>query len=235
MKPILVFLSIMILETANALAQEKYQARFTPAFQTLYCGVVNLAQFNIDDVTQPRRVVKFHAIATGAQLDYDDFGRVLILPKSKDLVITVYGSMKDQIYRIGEIKGRCVEPPLNDEAFRMNFPNPDKPLEHIKNYSINGRSVKADSALTVGYQGMAELVSEQGTMIALQVVRINGSHMSILPWWDCDIRSSDAEIRRDSKQVYIIKPMKDKHQCELEIYFKGTKILREVLVVRKEK
>ncbi len=215
---------------------EKYRIMLVPASFRFYCGIVNDAIFPIDDAHQPKRSFQFKAIANGAQLDYDDAGRMSILPDRKEFTFTVYAAMKNQLYRVDQLTAWCIDPPLDDADFKMIVPHPEKALKKVNDFSIQGKSIKEDSSLTINYSsGMTDQLTEsEESMVALSVYKIENNSYNQIPWQDCEIKSADAVIKRDRKQIYTITSNPGVRKCVLEVFVRGSQVDKLELRVKRK-
>ena len=222
-------IGLFILYAAPLAAQDAYQVRLMPASATFYCGIVNAAIVQIQDLSVQGRKFLPQAKASGAQIDYDRSGKFFILPKENSFTIDVYAEMAPVFHYVGKLRGTCVQPPSNDATFNAVFPNPRGRLAQVRNFQPNGKTVLEDSLLIAEYGGgMAELTAGKDNFISMRLF----SHSEPVPWWQCDIRSNEADVVRDHKQIFNIRPAQGRHRCTLFIYYNGRKVAEESIGVR---
>jgi hypothetical protein len=220
------WLAALWLTSSAAPGQPQYNVSFMRASYTFYCDIVNDARFDIIDMSGKNREIKFKAISQGASLEYTDTGQIRILPIRKNFTISVYGEIHGQLYFAGEAVAQCKEPPYEDESFKKVFPTPQKQLNHPAHFSISGRKIANDQDIFLNINNAAvfELTEGEVNRLALQIRKEEDGQQTRVQWGDYEIRSEDAEIKKEGKHIFNVVPKAGVMKCTVTVFLGEQKI-----------
>ena len=173
------------------IAQSNYKLSFQSASYTFYCGIVDDAFFYLVDASGKNRPIKFQATARGASIEYNENGKVRILPSREDFTIQVYGEMQGKLYWVSDVPAKCKVPPLDNESFKSNHPNPQKELKNPTTFSAAGKEVarSLDIFLSIPGGGIDYLKQGEGNRIALDVTKDENDQLLHHQWGDYELQS----------------------------------------------
>jgi hypothetical protein len=227
-----IILNLVLISTASASlchAQDPVPAvenspveiQFQDANLKLFSGVVNDVSVNLMFLSGKHPRVKFHAIAKGATLRYNEEGLVKILPTAPEVRLRVYAEIKDKLYWAGDVPFKCIPPPSPGEYGSAGLKKTLDPM----NFVITGKDVvKADDIFVDVFGGpLSELISNQENRVALSVTQKYGEYYRRL-LEDYSVQSDDAEVKKISRLIFTIKPNPGVKSCKLTVSLEGEKV-----------
>ncbi len=223
---VLVLVGLMLL-SAKTYAQN-YLVTYNSFSFTLYKGCVQLMAVPIisgKDHRSPMGYI-FHAQATGAGIDYDSAGRVIILPH-RDGTIKAYLEKGNVFYSVkGSFTFDVVNPPApnTDVVFDKNMGNPPKTkLQKQRLFTLPPNAKVEDSEFELNGNWLSHLSTKAPSEIRLDVL-LKENEQYVPQYGEIAIRSSDAKIEKEENDKFLITPLPQKNRCTLSVYLNGKKI-----------
>lgn len=180
----------------------------------------------------------FHAKAVGADIDYDEEGRMTILPYQKYGHVDVYAEMKGQFYYAGQLKFEGVAPPsrpFQDGSFvavmGITEENPKTTLPTKKNFDLNTKLIKKMSGLEIeGFRSM-DLEKDQLNLVRIKIY-LKENENYIEQQGKVDMLSVDAKVRKLNNNTFQIMLPPEKRHCRVSIYLDDVKIEEKTMSTR---
>lgn len=230
---ILAFVGFMILPFKTS--GQTYLVNYNSFSFTLYKGCVQLLEVPIisgKDYHSPEGYI-FHAQATGAGIDYDSAGRVIILPH-REGTIKVYLEKGNIFYKVkGSFSFDVVNPPPpnTDAVFDKTMGNPPKTkLQKQRQFTLPQNAKAEDSEFEINGNWLSHLSKKTPTEIRVDVL-LKENEKYIRQYGEIAIRSSDAKVDKEENNKFIITPLPQKDRCALSVFLNGKKIDEKVFSV----
>lgn len=201
----------------------------------LYMGYQNVLWMPLIHLHDTINRYIFHAKAVGADIDYDQDGKMTVLPYEKYGHVDVYAEMKGEFYYAGQFKFEGVAPPsspLQDGSFvaamGITKENPRNTLPTKKNFDLNNKLIKKMSGLEIeGFRSMY-LEKDQVNHVRIKIyLKENDQYIEQLG--KIDVLSVDAKVRKVNNGTFQITLPPRAHRCRLAIYLNDVKIEEEVV------
>lgn len=201
----------------------------------LYMGYQNIIWMPLLHPNDTVNQYIFHAKAVGADIDYDEEGKMTILPYQKYGHVDVYAEMKGQFYYAGQFKFEGVAPPprpLEDGSFLavmgITKENPKNTLPTKKDFDLRNKSIKKMSGLEI--EGLRSMYLEKDQLNLVRIkIFLKENEKYIEQQGKVDVLSVDAKVRKITNNTFQVALPPGKMSCRISIYLDNIKIEEKVM------
>jgi hypothetical protein len=203
--------------------------RFQTSSIKLYRGYVNRINARVFHDSDTVTSIKFRAEASNAEIDYDDEGRMSVLP-SADGFIRIIAQIKDKFYDAGTITFLAIEPPSLDngifvDEMGITKDDPKTSLKATKKFTTKGKTILKAKEVSFDWFPFYEL-QQKANIIKVTVIKNDGDQYSIQKG-NVKLVSTEAKIISLGSNQFQIDPLQGKKRINIEIFFNNQRMAVE--------
>ena len=222
---LLILVLFLPIGTGNIHAQD-YRVQWKTLKVKLFKGYGNKFPVNIQHPKDTINQYRFHAIATGADIDYDETGKVNVLPNQRSGNIKVYAESKGKFYFAGAFDFESVVATPDAIEIEKLKPSIDKKIK----FKIGNKSIINSADVEMDGFPMNDLSAGELNLVKIRIV-IPQNGQYITPYGKIEITSTDATIKKVDVNTFQVTTLPGKRQCIFSVYLNNQKILDDKLRV----